>query len=596
MEANKKYQQLNDLLTHIAFGIWAVLALWFFQERLYSDSGFYLSKVVTYETFWVELSRFVLVFSEWLPLLCIKLGFSLKTVLIAYSFGHVLFCYAIYWIGRYRWGNHQIGWFLIALQTIGILHGFCAPGFELYYVGSFLGLFTVILDASQASKRHYFYLSLLTFIIVINYLLASWIIGGILLLHFSKHQFKEWRKYLAVSSVILFSFGFKKLLTTHSYEIVKMEQFVLNLTERTYGWDDYVKPLFHFYSLYYKELWGIALLTFGLYIKERRYFIGFGYVVFLILTQYIIALTYPGIRHSRYQEQCYYPLIFVACFPLIMQLSRDFRTKWKLIFSITMFSLLMYRFILITIEIKPFTHRVNYMHRVIETAQKMDGNKFIMHEDWWNPTFGGLSFTLGAESMLLSGLNPDRKTIQIIRDTEWLWQDSANVRTLQDPNLYLFTYRSFYDRTDSIYQHKDVNPKYFNFPSGKYRYLNGEAPALDSIETLRKNLTIKTFTDGQYKTNASENILIKLTNIDSKALNSNQIRVAYHWWKDGESVHWEGNQTPLELDLLPQSDYYQYILVKMPKEPGRYELQVDILAEPNLGWMHYPARVPIVVY
>lgn len=291
----------------------------FFQERLYSDSGFYLSKVVTYETFWIELSRFVLVFSEWLPLLCLKLGCSLKTVLIAYSLGHVLFCYGIYWMGRYRWDNHQIGWFLIAIQTVGILHGFYAPGFELYYVGSLLGLFAVILDYSKTSKQQYFYLFLLTFIIVINYLLASWIIGGLLLLHFSKQGFKDWKKYLGIAIVILLTFGFKKLLTTHSYEIAKMEQFVLNLTERTYGWNDYIKPLFHFYGLYYKELWGIVFITFGLYIRERRYFTGFGYLIFLILTQYIVALTYPEIRHSRYQEQCYYPLIFVACFPLIMQ-------------------------------------------------------------------------------------------------------------------------------------------------------------------------------------------------------------------------------------------------------------------------------------
>lgn len=269
---------------------------------------------------------------------------------------------------------------------------------------------------------------------------------------------------------------------------------------------------------------------------------------------------------------------------------------WQWLFSIGMFSLVVYRFVLISIEIEPFTHRVNYIHRVIETAQKMNGNKFIMHEDWWNPEFGGLSFTLGMESMLLSGLNPDRKTIQIIRDTEWLWQDSANARTLQDSNLYLFTYRSFYDRTDSIYQHKEVNQKYFNFPPGKYRYLNGRASKVDSIEVLRNNLEIKTYSDGPYKRNASENILIKLTNTGSKALNSRQIRVAYHWWKDGQVVHWDGNRTSLELDLLPKNDYYQYVLVKMPTESGRYELQIDIIAEPTLGWMHHPPRVPIVVY
>ena len=109
-------------------------------------------------------------------------------------------------------------------------------------------------------------------------------------------------------------------------------------------------------------------------------------------------------------------------------------------------------------------------------------------------------------------------------------------------------------------------------------------------------MTIKTYPNGPYKTNTSENILIKLTNSGSKALNSEQIRVAYHWWKEGQGIEWEGHRTPLELDLLPKNEYYQYILIKMPAEPGRYELQVDIIAAPGLGWMHYPARVPIVVY
>lgn len=598
MEISHKYQRINDLLTHLAFGIWAFLALWFFQERLYSDSGFFISKVVHYESFWMELNRFMRVFSQWLPLVCIKLGLSLKVVLLAYSLGHVLFFYAIYWMGRYRLNNHQIGWLLIATQTVGILHGFCSPGFELYYACGFLALFAIILSSNDFSIKNQIYLFLLVIMMVINYQLIIFMIGGVLLLHFSTYKFHYWKQYMLVVFAIAICFIIKQSFTAHSYEIIKMEQFMLNLTERHYNykWDNYVKPLLSFYGLYYKEVWIIALITFGLYLRERRYFTGFGYLAFLVITQYIIALTYPGIRHSRYQEQCYFPLIFVACFPLIMDLSKGFATKWKWVFSIGLFSLIVYRFVLISIEIEPFTHRVNYMHRVIETAQKMEGNKFIMHEEEWNPKFAGLSFTLGMESMLLSGLNPDRKTIQIIRDTEWLWQDSANVRTLQDSNLYLFTYRSFYDRRDSIYQHKTANPKYFNFPPGKYRYLNGRAPKLDSIEALRKVLKIKTYPDGPYKRNTSENILVKLTNIGSKSLNSNQIRVAYHWWKDGEVVHWEGHRNPLELDLLPQSDYYQYILVKMPEEPGRYELQVDVIAGPVLGWMQYPARVPMVVY
>ncbi len=595
MNPTSKYNLVNDVLTHIAFGIWALLALWFFQERLYSDSGFFISKVVHYECFWMELNRFMRVFSQWLPLICIKLGCGLKTVLLAYSLGHVLFFYGMFLIGRYRWGNRQIGWLLVGTQTIGILHGFCSPGYELYYATAFLALFAIILNTNDFTRRNTVYLVLLVITMVINYQLIIFMIGGVLLLHFAAHKFQYWKQYALIMGAIVACFGLKQLLTAHSYEIAKMEQFILNLTERSYTWDGYIKPLFSFYGAYYKELGFIAILTLCLYLKEKRYYTALGYVLFLVLTQYIIALTYPDIRHSRYQEQCYYPLIFVVCFPLIMELKNRLTLQWKWVYTVGLFGLIVYRFVAISFAIEPFTHRVNYMHRIIEAGQYMEGNKFIMREAQWNPTFGGTSFTLGMESMLLSGLNPARKTIHIIRDTEWLAQDSGNVKTLQDPNLYMFTYRSFYDRTDSIYHHNDANPKYFNFPPGKYRYLNGRAANLEHIEDLKKALLIKTYQKGPYKANSTANILIKLTNRSRKPLNSEQLRIAYHWWKDGEIVHWEGYRSPLELDLPPQKEYYQYIMVLMPKEPGQYELQVDPIAEGTLGWMHLPQRVPVLI-
>ena len=84
IKTSPTYTKINDGLTHLSFLLWAWMALVFFQERLYSDSGFFISKVIHYETIWMELNRFMRVFSQWLPLTCIKLGFDLRTVLQAY--------------------------------------------------------------------------------------------------------------------------------------------------------------------------------------------------------------------------------------------------------------------------------------------------------------------------------------------------------------------------------------------------------------------------------------------------------------------------------------------------------------------------------
>lgn len=596
MKQSPKYYLVNDLLTHLAFIVWAVLAFYFFQERLYSDTGFYIAKVVHYGCFWVDLDRFVLVFSQWLPLLCLKLGCSLQVVLVAYSVGHVLFFYGIYWIGRYVWQNHEIGWFLLLIQTVGILHGFCTPGFELYYASAFLALFSVILNTNDFSLKNQIYLFLLTGIMVTSHQIIIFMGLAVVCLHGVSYRFEYWKQYLGILGLIVFYLGIKQTLTPYRYEAAKMEQFILNLTTRAYTWENYIKPLWIFYGQYYKELVVIALLSLLFYIKKKQYSIALGYLLFLCLIQYIIALTYPSIQHSRYQEQCFFPLIFVVCFPLVMDIKKQLLGKWKWSITLGIFALVCYRFLLISVAIEPFTHRVNYMHRIIEAGQKMEGNKFIAYESWWNETFGGMSFTMGMESILLSGLNPKQKTIQIIRDTEWLWQDSANVHTLQDTNLYMFTYRSFYDRRDSIYKHSEIDTQYFNFPPGKYRYLNGYAPLVDSIQQLKNALTIETYPEPAYAANETANILIALTNHSAQPINSHQIRVAYHWWKDGKIVHWEGHRNALELDLLAKDKYRQYIMVIMPSEVGDYELQVDVIAGKKLGWMHYPKRVPIKIY
>ena len=593
IKTSPTYTKINDGLTHLSFLLWAWMALVFFQERLYSDSGFFISKVIHYETFWMELNRFMRVFSQWLPLTCIKLGFDLRTVLQAYSVGHVVFFYLIYLIARYRYQHHYIGWLLILTQTLGILWGFCAPGYELYYATAFLALFALEMYRNQSGFWHYILLSLFLITMVINYQLIIFMIAGVLLMHFKQYGIRYMRQYVFCCLIILLCFLFKQSLTAHSYEIAKMQNFLHNLTNRSYGWTDYGLPLLKFYRQFYIEVWGLAFVTTILYIRQRKFSNALGFILFLVLTQYIIALTYPGIRHSRYQEQCYYPLIFVACFPLLFQISNQLYQKARWFLSLGFFVLILYRFYAISVHIKPFTHRVDYMHRIAEATQAIEGNKFIMHEYSWNPLFGGTSFTLGMESMLISALSPTRKTIQIIRDSEW--DSGANARLLQDSSMYMFSFRSFYDRLDSMHLHKEVNTRYFDFPAGRYQYLSGGAEPLQTIQTLQQNLSIKTYVPRPCKAGEQINFLIKMNNLGKKALSGTQIKIGYHWWKEGKIVHWESYRNPLEIDLQPLSTYYQYVLIDIPKEKGNYELQIDPIAGDSLGWMQYDRRVPVLV-
>ena len=583
----------EDILLHLAFLIWAILAICFCQERLYSDSGFYLAKVVHYESFWVEAGRYILVLSQWLPLLCVKLELSMQAVLIAYSLGHVLFYYGIYLLCRYRWNKGYVGWWLIALQCVGLIHGFCTPTFELYYNTGFIVLWVLLLTEEKVNLKTGVWVGLLSLFIMVNYLLCLIFMGAVMVLHSTKKGLKAWPLFIATAIGIAIGFLLKQTLLANSYETAKMDWFWYQLENKSFSWEGYICPLLQFYTLYYKEFLVVVGLTILYYLRQKAYIITIAYVLLVIATQYIISLTYPEIKHSRYQEQCFFPLIMIGGFPLLMDILPQLKGNVKYGAQLLLLLLIGYRFLVIAEGIEPFQLRVAYMHRMIEKGREQGVYKMIMEEESLNSNVNGPSFTFGMESLLLSALEPEKRAVQLIRDTEWL--HANNSKTLQDSTLYLSTYRSYYERPDSFYQHSSANPKYMNFPPSSYRPVRGRYQPFPTVEEIKQNLTFEPTLEETYPVQTTINIPITINNTGKEAWSSETVQISYHWWAQDTVVHWEGERSVLEVDLLPQSSHQQYMVVHTPENTGDYVLQVDLIGGQTIGWCHYPAWYAIRV-
>lgn len=586
---------LNDVLTHLAFTIWAVLAAYFYQERLYSDSAFYLAKVIHYEQFWVELSRYVLVFSQWLPLLCVKMGLSMKGILLSYSLGHVLFFYGMYWVGRYRWGSGQLGWLIVGSQTIGITQGFCTPMFELYYISAFLGWWAVLLYKERLSTAQLALVGLLAAWVVVSYMLTLWLLGGMVVLHAFRRGWKgHMRRYTFTVVGMTLGFGLKQLLTQHSYEEAKMEQFILNLTTRAYLWEGYWKPIFWFYVEHYKALLGLVILTTAGYCYQRHYLIALGYIAGLVVTQYIVALTYPWVDPSRYQEQCYFIAVLAVCLPLFIDLAPTWTRHTHQFFVVGLFGVVSVCFWKIVEGTAFFHERVAYLHRHIEAGRVQNVHKLIIQEDEIPPYMHSPSFTFGVESMLLSALKPDARTVHIIRDTEWSY--GRNAKTLQDSTLFLQTYRSFYEKEDSLYTHSSAPQRYFNFPPEPYQPARGRFPAPPNMGVLQGKIRLSATLQPSYTVGEYPTVPIRIQNNQDQPLNAAPMRLAYHWWSEnGELYRWDNTTVPLEMDILPYGEYEQYLLLDIPVEPGLYRLQLDMLGTGELGWLHHEGLLEVEI-
>lgn len=581
----------EGLLLHLAFLIWAGMAAYFYQERLYSDAGFYMAKVVHYESFWVEAGRYILVFSQWLPLLCVKLGLGMKVVLLAYSVGHVLFYYGIYLFCHWYYKKGYVGWWLILIQCVGIVHGFCTPTFELYYDTGFLVLWMVLLQEKKVNNRVLLAVGLLSCFVMVNYILALIFFGAVLLLHATTRGLKAWPIAAATGLGIALGFLLKQTLLANTYEAAKVEWFWYQFQNKDFSWEGYIQPWFAFYTSYYWELFVIMGITMGYYLKQKNYGTAATYLLLVIATQYVIALTYPDIKHSRYQEQCYFPLMMIGCFPLVMDMLPALSKKTQYGLQLGLLCLIGYRFLVIAEGIQPFTLRVAYLHRMIEKGRAQGVYKWIMEEESLNSNVNGPSFTFGMESLLLSGLEPQKRAVQVIRDTEWA--HANNAQTLQDSSLYLATYRSYYERSDSFYHHKTANPKYMNFPPSSYYPVRGRYQPFTTTEQLKNSIDYEPTLENSYSTSTTLNVPLAIQNTSNQAWSSAGVLIAYHWWQQDTVVHWEGERSVLEIDVLPQEQHQQYIVVHTPEKAGEYVLQIDFIGPGELGWCHNPKTYPL---
>src|SRR5207237_3728904 len=107
---------------HALFAVFFVMAFILYKERLFVDCAYYIFYTVNDQFFRVDHHRFVLAISQLLPLAEVYLRIGLKTILVTYSLGHVLFYYALLLIVVHRFQDVTAGIAILLLQVIGQLY------------------------------------------------------------------------------------------------------------------------------------------------------------------------------------------------------------------------------------------------------------------------------------------------------------------------------------------------------------------------------------------------------------------------------------------------------------------------------------------
>lgn len=458
----------EDLWIHMAFVGLLGLAIALFRERLFADSAYYLARLIHHSGFWIEHGRVILAFSQWLPLLALKLHVPLKGILIAYSIGHILFFYLLYLWLRYREGNREAGFLLLSLQTLGILHGFFAPMFELYYgTGLLIAFWVLWQNSNRRSPLRIFGLGLLVVLILLSHPMCLPLLLFVLVFDAIQHQVRHWSLYVGILCLVALVVYFKTA-NVSAYQQGKSAAFMQKITSGTFTYvfrPAYLRDLGSFLLHYYVD--GLVLFSFGLItmLRNRKYLLA-GLTASACLGMLLLVnVSYRGFEHTRYQEQVYFPLMFLIALPVIGYVWRTYSQSRQVYLGMGLWILVVVRMGCIAQSSEAFSLRIAEMQQLLTRAEaQSNGSKFYLPAGAWNPTIMEPNWSLPIETMLLAGIDDSPRTLTIALEEDLDFQEN---RKSLHPHLFLF-------RRWEILADTTVHPRYFQLETGDYEILEVE--------------------------------------------------------------------------------------------------------------------------
>lgn len=579
-----RYMVVNRIVPHLPWMVLFAMATYFYKARIFAESGLYFSQIINNQTFYIECQRIVSGISQILPLISIWVGLEFKYVLLIYSLSHVLFFYFLFLFVYYGLRDRRSGLLIILAQTVGIVHSFFIPVFELYYAVPLLITFYAIWRLPFRYNVLYILL-LLEVLILLSHPLAFMLFVYLLLYDFRKETAKPFKFYLPIILVFIATLAFKYFVLC-DYESGKLasqinlfesKQYLLFLNPA------YNKTIGIFLLRYYFEILAGFIFVLVMLITRKQWFrlllvtgTFFAYV-FLVNSSNIIV-------PSGYMEQVMFPFVPIVFIPLIYGFSAKKRQGRQNLAVLLISALVVYRLALIYSGSEIFVKRITQMENLIETARQKGGSKFVISSDVVDHGYSQLNWSYPIETMLLSAIDANDLTLTIVPDKDFYSGiDKEKIGANQ------FIYRNL-----EIKNYSWLNKRYFHFDIGQYRSLNDSTPNANIAYTAN-NLRIIIDSKNIYQ--AMDTVWIPITIINKGKTpvysgKSNYMFLSYFWVANNDVLNWNEIRTPLQSDII--GTMHQDIKVAVPQKKGRMQLKVDLISNDN--WLGIYSLEDVMVY
>lgn len=459
-----KLKTLIVLLGHLFFVALFILALLFFKERHSYDAAHYLLELINTKTFFIAHSRPIAIVSQVLPLIGIHLNSSLVHLLMLYSFGDILYYYALFLFANYYLKDVYCGLSIVLTLSIAVTFSFFCPVTELLQGLAFLPVFNALLYRDFRLKK--IVLTLLLMMLIFSHPLLFYPVA-VILSYWSlaqrnlKTTFFIWIVFI-VLCVLKFTMLDKYDQQKTFYPVVFNDygQFK-NLTDLHY--------IFSFLMLFLRDLKGLVILFFLTTIilwKEKKIVVVYLSSIFTFLI--IILCTHHFEVVTNYSERMLLPLTSLIVIPFTYGLT-------KLKNKVLLFSSLLLTMVIVIIHINnitlaaiPFTLRIKQLENLCSTSRLLGLQKVIAKdENMEQVPFANTGWCTSIESTLFSSLNGADSCVSIA-------MQEAHIDRINKQGTKLDS-TSWIKWTEIILNQNTLNRHYFNFKNELYSPLIGNS-------------------------------------------------------------------------------------------------------------------------
>lgn len=557
--APNKISRWKEILFHAYFIFMFVMAYQFFKERLYADSSYYIFNTIDSGFFVTPHQRIVLAISEVVPLIFFYLGASLKTIIVAWSLGHVLFYYGVFLIAFYKFRNEGAALAVILLNVIGQTWLYFSPMLEICYGAALLVIFKILLDENKLTRSRWFWMIILEIFILTshpeNFVIFFFVIGYDML----KNGFRK-NPHILLLLVFIATIIFKTQ-TFSEYEGGKINFMTDTHQNHLYEnlWNHaYLSDLWSLFRQHYFDLMLLFLVTLVFLIIKKK-ILRFSFFVGMIAGVVVLVNATNFARdYSRYNESLYYPLVSIVAIAFSFEVYQVVKNQWQSVLLGACIIIACFRISEIRTNGNYLSLRVQQIEGMIMIAHETRHGKCIVnienaeHERWF------LNWSCPIESILLSSMYTPDSTVSLIPNEEFNAIDTG----------ILLTENKAIIRRWEIRDNENVLP-FFGFRKENYFQLNS-ADTITAPDDFHGKINLAFNSDKPGVFIDRLFFSLALINSSGKSLTSMPVETCYLKTICERSGNRIESDIPLDVDV--RSNYIQ--TVSCPAIQGSGELNV----------------------